>query len=97
MGLRSRHLRRKMELDGDFGNEVFSMLAALSDYNVEGGEHGDFIEADRVRRGRIHRAEELAEDGLRESADVGRVRPVGRLVSTSKRCRSSRWNAADAD
>lgn len=66
-----------MELDGDFGNKVFGTLAALSDHNVEGGEHGDFLEADRVWRGWIRRAEELAEDGLRESADVSRVRPVG--------------------
>ena len=67
-----------MGLDGDFGNEVFSTLAALSDYNVESGEHGDFIEADWVLRGWIHRAEELTEDGLYESADVARARPVGK-------------------
>ena len=64
-------------LDGEFGTEVCGTLAALGDHGVEGGEHGSFVEAHRVRRCWIRCAEELAEDGLRESADVARVRPIG--------------------
>ena len=52
------------------------MLATLGNHGVEGSKNGSLVEAHWVRRGGIRCAEELAKDGLGESANVAHVRPV---------------------